>query len=87
MPEKRKAEVILTKEDGTQLVYHTNRRDALHQMLLGVGVLSTDRWGVGAQPCHTLVAYSMHLPEQLSWSSTTVPNHVSTPSISLILTQ
>lgn len=42
MPEKRKAEVILTKE-GTQLVYHTNRRDALHQMLLGVGVLSADR--------------------------------------------
>lgn len=51
MPEKRKAEVILTKEDGTQLVYHTNRRDALHQMLLGVGVLSSDRWGVSAQPC------------------------------------
>ncbi len=44
MPEKRKAQVILSKEDGTQLVYHTNRRDALHQMLLGVGVLSTDRY-------------------------------------------
>ena len=43
---KRKAEVILTKEDGTQLVYHSNRRDALYQMLLGVGVLSTDRYAV-----------------------------------------
>ena len=46
MPEKRKAQVILTKEDGSQLVYHTNRRDALHQMLLGVGVLSTDRYAM-----------------------------------------
>ena len=43
MPEKAKMDVILTKVDGTQIVYHTNRRDALHQMLLGVGVLSTDR--------------------------------------------
>ena len=43
MPEKEKVDVILTKEDGTQIVYHTNRRDALHQMLLSVGVLSSDR--------------------------------------------
>ena len=43
MPEKEKMDVILTKEDGTQIVYHTNRRDALHQMFLSVGVLSTDR--------------------------------------------
>ena len=46
MPEKRKAQVIVTREDGTQLVYHTNRRDALHQMMLGVGVLSTDRYAL-----------------------------------------
>ena len=43
MPEKEEVDVILTKEDGTQIVYHTNRRDALHQMFLSVGVLSTDR--------------------------------------------
>ncbi len=46
MPAKRKAQVILTKEDGSQMIYHTNRRDALHQMLLGVGVLSTDRYAM-----------------------------------------
>ncbi|CAK0756580.1 hypothetical protein CVIRNUC_002467 [Coccomyxa viridis] len=46
MPEKEKVDVILTKEDGTQIVYHTNRRDALHHMFLSVGVLSSDsfRW-------------------------------------------
>ena len=43
MPDKERVDVILTKEDGTQIVYHTNRRDALHQMFLSVGVLSTDR--------------------------------------------
>lgn len=50
MPERRKTEVIVTKDDGTQLVYHTNRRDALHQMLLGVGALSTDRCALLPKP-------------------------------------
>ena len=63
MPAKRKAQVILTKEDGSQLVYHTNRRDALHQMLLGVGVLSTDRYAeccteiVDSNPAHMCHAH------------------------------
>lgn len=35
--------MVITKQDGEQYIYHPNRRDALHQILLGVGALSTDR--------------------------------------------
>ena len=46
MPVRQRAKVVITKEDGQQIVYHPNRRDALHQMLLGAGALSTDRSAV-----------------------------------------
>lgn len=49
MPPRKKARVTVTREDGQETVYHTNRRDALHQLLLGAGALSTDRC---ACPCH-----------------------------------
>lgn len=63
MPEKRKAQVIVTREDGTQLVYHTNRRDALHQMMLGVGVLSTDRYALLPQS-HKCLSHATCLPHK-----------------------
>ncbi len=43
MPARQKTEVIVIRDDGTEVVYKTNRREALHQMLLTAGVLSTDR--------------------------------------------
>ena len=41
--ERTQSRVTVTNENGTQVVYHTSRRDALHQMLFGVSVLSSDR--------------------------------------------
>ena len=67
--EKRKAQVIVTKEDGTQLVYHTNRRDALHQMLLGVGVLSTDRYALVPQPLKKPLTHDVPLSDKTLWCS------------------
>ncbi|CAL8462586.1 g2119 [Coccomyxa elongata] len=44
--ERTKSRVTITDGDGNQVVYHTSRRDALHQMLFGMSVLSSDslRW-------------------------------------------
>lgn len=48
--ERTKSQVTITSsKGGAQIKYHTNRRDALHQMLLGVSVLSTDRCGKPAR--------------------------------------
>ena len=51
MPARQKTEVIVRKDDGTEVVYKANRREALHQMLLAAGVLSTDRCAAPAFYC------------------------------------
>ena len=51
MPARQKTEVTVRKDDGTEVVYKTNRREALHQMLLAAGVLSTDRCAAPAFYC------------------------------------
>lgn len=60
MPPRKKARLTVTMDDGREIVYHTNRRDALHQLLLGAGALSTDRFGCcflcSTQSCYNALA-------------------------------
>ena len=68
MPPRKKARLTVTMEDGREIVYHTNRRDALHQLLLGAGALSTDRCGrLGERVSCCVVVIADRLPNCLAF--------------------